>query len=45
MTDRFLALIVSSILVLVTAFALATTPDKPGALPNDDAVLLTALRK
>jgi hypothetical protein len=44
MTDRFLALIVSSILVLVTAFALATTPARPGALP-DDAVLLAALRR
>jgi len=44
MPDRFLALIVGSLLVLVTAFALATTPGKPGALV-DDAVLLRPLRK
>jgi len=42
--DRFLALIVASTLVLVTAFALGTTPGKQGA-PVDDAVLLSPLRK
>ena len=44
MINHFLALIVCSTLVLVTAFALGTTPDEPGALP-DKAVLLSALRK
>jgi hypothetical protein len=44
MLDRFLALIVASVLVLVTACTLATAPDELTPLP-DNAVLLSALRK
>jgi hypothetical protein len=44
MIDRFLALIVSSTLVLVIALALATTPDRSGVL-QDSAVLRIAMRK
>jgi hypothetical protein len=43
MTDRFLALIVASILLLVTACTVATTPGKPGVLVDDAGTL--ALRK
>jgi hypothetical protein len=43
MTDRFLALIVSSTLVLVTACAVATTPGR-NSVVLDNAVTL-ALRK
>jgi hypothetical protein len=44
MADRFLALIVSSLLVLVTACAIATTPGRPGVLVHD-AVLMSPLKK
>jgi hypothetical protein len=43
MTDRFLALIVSSILVLVTACAVATTPGRQSVVLDTTATL--ALRK
>jgi hypothetical protein len=43
MTDRFLALIVSSILVLVTACAIATTPGRQTVVLDTAATL--ALRK
>jgi hypothetical protein len=39
MTDRFLALIVASILVLVTACAVATTPCRPGMLVDSAATV------
>jgi hypothetical protein len=44
MPNAFLALIVSCVLLLVTAFALASPPIAPGGKP-DKAILLSALRK
>jgi hypothetical protein len=44
MPNGFLALIVSCVLLLVTAFALASPSLAPGAKP-DKAILLSAIRK
>jgi len=44
MPNTFLALIVSCVLLLVTAFALASPSVAPGAKP-DRAILLSALRR
>jgi hypothetical protein len=44
MPNNFLALIVSCVLLLVTAFALASPRVTPGGQP-DKAILLSALRK
>jgi hypothetical protein len=45
MLNSFLALIVSGVLLLVTAFALASPPITPGGGQPDKAILLSALRK
>jgi len=44
MPNTFLALIVSCVLLLVTAFALASPSVAPGGQP-EKAILLSALRK
>jgi hypothetical protein len=41
MENRFLALIASSVVLLVTAFALATPPMKPDAPPERTLLLST----
>jgi hypothetical protein len=43
-SNNFLALIVSCVLLLVTAFALATPSDTSGGQP-EKAILLSAIRK